>query len=89
VIDARLPKGEITLAKLNPDFRRITVLEGELTGYVQYPGSDCLNGAVLKVADGHRLMQNISSHHYLLTTGHNRVDIEMIAGIFDLQVEVL
>jgi L-fucose isomerase-like protein len=89
VIDARLPQGEITLAKLHPDFKRITVLEGALTGYAQYPGSDCLNGAVLKVADGHGLMRNISSHHYLLMTGHNRADIEMIASIFDLQVEVL
>jgi hypothetical protein len=89
VIDARLPEGEITLAKLHPDFDHITVLEGELTGYVQYPGSDCLNGAVLKVADGHRLMQNISSHHYLLTTGHNRADIQMIASIFDLRLDAL
>lgn len=88
-IDARLPVGDMTLAKLHPDFNRITVLEGELEGYAQYPGSDCLNGAVLKVSDGHRLMQNISSHHYLLMTGHNLVDIQMISQVFDLTLEVL
>jgi len=79
----------MTLAKLHPDFSRMTVLEGELESYAQYPGSDCLNGAVLKVSDGHRLMQNISSHHYLLMTGHNLVDIQMISQVFDLTLEVL
>lgn len=88
-IDARLPEGDMTLAKLHPDFDHITVLEGSLTGYAQYPGSDCVNGAVLRVADGHRLMQNISSHHYLLMTGHNLVDIQMINQVFQLKVEVL
>lgn len=87
-IDARLPEGDMTLAKLHPDFNGITVLEGSLTGYAQYPGSDCLNGAVLRVANGHNLMQNVTSHHYLLMTGHNLVDIQMIAKVLGLTVEV-
>ncbi len=89
-IDARLPVGAITMAKLSPSFERLSVVQGELTGYAQYPGSDCVNGkAVLKVPDGHRLMNNLSSHHYLLLTGHNLVDIQMIAGVFGLQVDPL
>ncbi len=88
-IDARLPVGAITMAKLSPSFDRLSVVQGELTGYAQYPGSDCVNGAVLKVPDGHRLMNNLSSHHYLLLTGHNLVDIQMIAGVFGLQVDPL
>ncbi len=88
-IDARLPVGAITLAKLSSSFDRLSVVQGELTGYAQYPGSDCVNGAVLKVPDGHRLMNNLSSHHYLLLRGHNLVDIQMIAGVFGLQVEQL
>jgi hypothetical protein len=42
-IDARLPTGDITLAKLHPTLDKMTVVEGSLEDYVQYPGSDCLN----------------------------------------------
>lgn len=86
-IDARLPTGPVTLAKLDPTFTRMTVAEGDLGDYVQYPGSDCLNGGVIRVSDGHRLMNALPSHHALLTTGHNLVDIELIAPVFDLAVE--
>ncbi|MBN1451172.1 MAG: hypothetical protein JW963_09175 [Anaerolineales bacterium] len=86
-IDARLPVGEMTLAKLHPSFEKITVIEGTLEDYVQYPGSDCLNGAILKVPDGRQLMTHLSSHHYLLMTGHNAATIRMIATVLDLEVE--
>lgn len=88
-IDARLPTGPMTLAKLDPTFNKITVAEGELTGYAQYPNSDCLNGGVIKVSDGRKLMNTLTSHHYLLLTGHNLADIELLAMIFDLEVEVI
>ncbi|MBL8154496.1 MAG: hypothetical protein JNM70_09950 [Anaerolineae bacterium] len=88
-IDARLPEGAITLAKLQPTFDTLTVVEGTLEGYAQYPGSDCVNGGVIKIPDGHKLMDRLSSHHMLLMTGHNLVDIQMIAGIFGLKLEVL
>jgi hypothetical protein len=83
-----LPEGDCTLAKLLPSISALSVAEGDLTCYVQYDNSDCLNGAVIKVADGHRLMKEIASHHYLLMTGHNRVDIQMIAPVFGLDVKV-
>jgi hypothetical protein len=88
-IDARLPEGDMTLAKLHPTMETISVAEGDLSSYVQYADSDCLNGAVLKIADGHRLLETIASHHYLLMTGHNLVDIKNLSKIFDLEVEVI
>jgi hypothetical protein len=88
-IDARLPTGPITLAKLHPSFNKITVAEGGLVNYVQYPNSDCLNGGVIKVSDGRKLMNTLSSHHYLLMTDHNLADIELLAKIFNLAVEVI
>jgi len=88
-IDARLPQGEITLAKLDPRLERFVIAEGRLEGYVQYPGSDCRNGAVLRVGDGRRLMDRLVSHHYLLLTGRNRPEIQIVAGIFGLEVESL
>lgn len=88
-IDARLPVGDITLTKMAPTFDRLTVAEGELEGYAQYPGSDCLNGGVIRVRDGHRMMTRLSSHHYLLLTGHQWADIETISPIFGLRPEAL
>ncbi len=86
-IDARLAIGPITLAKLHPTFREMTVAEGRLTGYIQYPGSDCLNGGVIRVRDGRKLIGSLSSHHYVLTTGHNLADIQLAAKVFGLEVQ--
>jgi hypothetical protein len=88
-IDARLPEGDITMAKLHPSFDKLSVVEGHLTGYAQYPGSDCLNGAVIKVPNGHKLMRTLTSHHYLLMTGHHLVDIRMLAPVFGLEIEAI
>jgi len=88
-IDARLPEGPMTLAKLHAGFDKMTVAEGQLAGYAQYPGSDCLNGAVLKVSDGHKMMRTLSSHHYLLTTGHNLPVLRLLAQVFDLDIETV
>ena len=88
-IDARLPEGPITLAKLHPTCRALTAAEGALERYVQYPGSDCLNGGVLKVRNGRRLMERLYSHHYILLTGHKLTDIKFVAKVFGLQVEEL
>ncbi len=86
-IDARLPEGDITLAKLHPTMEKWTVAEGSLTGYAQYPNSDCRNGGVLRISDGQKLLDTVSSHHYLLMTGHNLADIRMLSKIFELEVE--
>ncbi len=86
-INARLPEGPITLAKLQASIDKLTVVEGSIESYVQYPGSDCRNGAVIKIGNGKKLVNEFSSHHYLLMTGHNLADIEMLAQIFDLEIE--
>lgn len=86
-IDADFPTGPVTLAKLHPSMTRMTVAEADLTGYANFPGSDCLNGGVVKVRDGHKLMATLSSHHYLVTTGHNRVQIGMIGKVFGFEVD--
>jgi hypothetical protein len=86
-IDARLPTGLITLVKLSPDMETINVIPGELVDYIQYPNSHCLNGGIIRVTDGHRVMRNLYSHHYILLCGDYGNDIETIAPIFNLKVE--
>lgn len=89
VIDARLPEGPITLAKLHPTLETMSVIEGEIEKYTQYENSDCLNGAVIRVRDGHQLISSLTSHHYLILTGHRLADIRQIARVFNFNIEVL
>jgi hypothetical protein len=88
-IDARLPEGPVTLAKLHPKLDLMSVAEGCIEGYAQYPGSDCRNGGVVRVKNGPAMVQSLASHHYLITTGHNQSDIQMLGKIFDFAVESL
>jgi hypothetical protein len=88
-IDARLPAGDMTLAKLEPDFEGISLAQGSLEGYAQFPGSDCLNGAVLRVADGHKLMRELASHHTILAMGHLKDDLALVAPVFGLELREL
>jgi len=88
-IDARLPEGPITMAKLLPTFDSLVATAAELTGYVGYPGSDCLNGGVIRVRDGRRMMERLPSHHALVMVGDHMADLRMIGTVFGLAVEDL
>ena len=89
VIDGRMQEGPMTLAKLHPELASMQVIKGTLEGYAQYPGSDCRNGALLRVGDGHALMKSFFSHHYCLVTGKRAVEIECVAKAMNMGVEVL
>ena len=88
-IDARIPEGDVTLAKLAPTFDKMTVAEATLEGYAQFPNSDCRNGGIVRVEDGHRLLNQISSHHYLVMTGHYYNSIKSFSNIFGFTTDRL
>jgi hypothetical protein len=88
-IDALLPEGDITLAKFDSSFERMIVVEGQLEGYAQYPESDCRNGGILRVPDGPRLVNSLTSHHTLLMVGHHASAIETLGTIFNFKVDRL
>jgi hypothetical protein len=60
-------------------------VEGDLPKYAQFKDSHCLNGAVLRVPNGKRLIDDLASHHYIITTGHNLNDLEMVSKVFDIE----
>ena len=88
-IDARLAEGDITLVKLMPPFDRWSIVEGALPKYAQFKNSHCLNGAVLHVPNGNRLVRDLVSHHTIITTGHNLDQLEMVSKVFDLECVTL
>ncbi|MFC7404116.1 hypothetical protein [Georgenia alba] len=85
-IDARFPEGPTTLVKIASDLTTLTVCPAELTGYVQYEDSDCLNGGVLRVEDGFRFVESIPSHHTVLTTGDQVRRLQLVGEVLGLDV---
>jgi L-fucose isomerase-like protein len=88
-MDARIQEGDVTLLKLMPPFDVLSVVEAKLEFYAQFENSDCLNGAVLHVPNGPRMLKELASHHYILTAGKNLPDLEGVAQILGLTVRVL
>ncbi|MFW5996261.1 MAG: hypothetical protein ACOCQB_03225 [Halanaerobiaceae bacterium] len=86
-IDARLPEGGITMAKLHHNLERMFAVEGKLEGYAQYPDSDCKNGAIIKVDDGKEFMENVYSHHIIFLTGHRKYELKLLGKILGLNIE--
>ena len=89
VCDCRMPKGPVTLAKIYPGFKRLSIIEAEIEDYVQYEGSDCRNGALIKYKDGHAVMDKLCSHHSLLITGNVKPQLEQLAKVFGFETMVL
>jgi hypothetical protein len=88
-IDGRFAEGDVTLVKLMPPFDRWSIVEGELPKYAQFENSDCLNGAVIRVPNGKKLVDDLVSHHYIITTGHNLNELEMVSKVFDMECVTL
>jgi hypothetical protein len=88
-IDARLPVGPITMAKLDPKLETLQVIPAVLEGYAGYPGSDCRNGGLVKVRSGRALMDRLYSHHQIFTTGDRSVELGIAARAFGLGCEVI
>jgi hypothetical protein len=88
-LDARLPEGNITIAKLDPTLKELMVIEGEIERYVQYPGSDCRNGALVKVPDGYKMMELFNSHHNCFMIGKQREGLKKLAEVFNLRITTI
>ena len=89
VVDCELPKGPATLAKVAADMKHIVIIEAEIEDYVQYPGSDCRNGALIRYKDGHKVMESLSSHHAIVMSGNWKVELLQMAKVFGLEPTVL
>jgi hypothetical protein len=83
-IDARLPIGPVTLAKLHPKMGDMQVIQAHLEDYKQYPGSDCRNGAIIRVQDGYQMIKSLYSHHYCVIPGRKNEEIEMMNQLLEV-----
>ena len=86
-IDAEVEKGDITMCKLHSNFKSLMVEKAVLEEYVQYPGSDCRNGGLIKVADGYRLMEKIYSHHVIVLTGKRSNQMRAVCSVFGIDYD--
>jgi len=86
-IDARIAEGATTIVKLTSTLDTLAVAPAELTMFAQYDNSDCLNGAVLRVADGYQFVERLPSHHMILASGDITRRLDVITPVLDLDVE--
>jgi hypothetical protein len=91
MIDCRMKCGPITMAKLRSDMKGITIIEAEIENYVQYPGSDCRNGALIRYRNqsGHKVMEALSSHHAILIQGNITHELIQMAKVYGFSTEVV
>jgi len=89
VCDCRMEKGPVTLAKIYPGFKKLSIIEAEIEDYVQYDGSDCRNGALIRYNDGHAVMEELCSHHSLIIAGNVRPQLIQLAKIFGFETIIL
>ena len=89
ILDGRFPVGPVTLAKIYPGFQKLSIIKAEIEDYVQYPGSDCRNGALIRYQDGHKVMDALSSHHSLIISGDVAPALLQLAKVFGWQANVL
>jgi len=89
MVDCRMPEGPVTLAKIYPGFKKLSLIKAEIETYVQYPGSDCRNGALIRYNDGHAVMDNLCSHHSLIISGDVAPVLQQIARVFGMEVKLL
>lgn len=91
VIDCEMAAGPITMAKLRPDMKKITIIEAEIEKYVQYPGSDCRNGALIRFTNGngHKVMESLSSHHAILIKDRQTYKLLQMAKVLGIEAEVI
>jgi hypothetical protein len=91
VIDCRMKRGPVTMAKLQSDMRGLIVIEAEIEDYAQYPGSDCRNGALIRYRNrnGHQVMEGLSSHHAIIIEGNITHELVQLAKIYGFRIQVL
>lgn len=91
VIDCRMQEGPVTLAKIHTDMKKLTVIEAVIEDYVQYEGSDCRNGALLRYTNGrgHQVMESLTSHHQIIIRGDVKAQLIQLAKVYGFDMEVI
>jgi len=91
MVDCRMKCGPVTMAKLRSDMKGITIIEAEIEDYVQYPGSDCRNGALIRYRNnsGHKVMEALSSHHAIIIQGNITHELLQLAKVYGFSAEVI
>lgn len=86
-LDAEIGTGPMTLAKIHSSFDRLFICDAEMEQYVQYPGSDCRNGGLIRVRDGRALVEKLYSHHVSIIPGKQRDALSVVAQLLELTPE--
>ena len=87
VIDARFPEGDLTIVKIASTMDALVTTPALLESYEQYANSDCLNGAILRVEDGYRYVEQLPSHHAVLAVGDITRRLELVGDVLGIGIQ--
>lgn len=87
VIDAEIKKGDIVLCKLHSNFESMLLEKSVLEDFVQYPGSDCHNGGLIRLSDGYNFIEKNYSHHVVVLSGARATQLRIVAHIFGIAID--
>ena len=89
MVDCEFPKGDVMLTKIDSSLKKLTIIQAKIEDYVQYPGSDCRNGALIRYENGQRVMESLSSHHQLIVAGNKLSELIQLARVFNFETEII
>ena len=81
VIDARFPEGDLTIVKI------ASTMDALVTTPALLESSDCLNGAILRVEDGYRYVEQLPSHHAVLAVGDITRRLELVGDVLGIGIQ--
>lgn len=88
MVDAEMGTGAMTLAKIHSNFSSLFICKADLEEYVQYPGSDCRNGGLIRVPDGHALVDKLYSHHVSVISGNKKDELGVVCRLLDIKTDI-
>jgi len=88
-VDAKYSLGDLMIAQFHPTLSKMIAVNGSLVDYAGYPGSDCRNGGVIRVQNGHKLMNALYSHHGCFIPGRKEVELELVTRVMGMSIEGL
>lgn len=89
VVDCEFATGDITLAKITPSFKDITIIPAVIEEYIKFPNTDARNASLIRYNKGETVMEELSSHHQMIIGGRQEATLHQVAKVFDWNKNII
>lgn len=89
MVNASLERGPITIIKISPMFDSIQVIQGYLKDMIKTDTLHCRVAALVEVKNSDLIADNLYSHHVVVIKGNYVSDLEDLAKVLKLNIEIM